>query len=142
MDTIKGILSDFVLAMGDNSTMKALKKYFMDYKGEKPLEIISFTSANKYSGAVFESGSYVLGAPEIVLGKDYDKYEERMETYSGKGYRLLIFGKYKEKLDGRKLTESVEPFALIILMNHIRKEAPATFCVFCKAGSRGESYFR
>lgn len=53
MDAIKGILSDFVSAMeGNNSTMKALKTYFTDYKGEKPLEIIAFTSENKYSGAV------------------------------------------------------------------------------------------
>ena len=58
MDNVKGILSDFVQAMGeDNSTMAAMKQYFTEYKGEKPLKIISFSSANKYSGAVFESGN-------------------------------------------------------------------------------------
>lgn len=135
MDAIKGILSDFVSAMeGNNSTMKALKTYFTDYKGEKPLEIIPFTSENKYSGAVFESGSYVLGAPEIVLGETYHKYEEILEEYSGKGYRLLIFGRYQTKLDGGKLKESVVPFALITMMNHIRKEAPATFAYFAEQG--------
>ena len=68
MDNVKGILSDFVQAMGeDNSTMAAMKQYFTEYKGEKPLKIISFSSANKYSGAVFESGNFVLGAPEFVL---------------------------------------------------------------------------
>lgn len=135
MDTVKGILSDFASAMDDdNSTMKALKKYFTTYQGEKPLEIISFTSANKYSGVVFESGNYVLGAPEIVLGDAYSEHKEIMEKYSKKGYRLLIFGKYKEKLDGKKLTESVEPAVLITLMNHIRKEAPATFAYFAQQG--------
>ena len=110
MDNVKGILSDFVQAMDeDNSTMAAMKQYFTEYRGEKPLKIISFSSANKYSGAVFESGNFVLGAPEFVLGSAYEKYQQRIEEYSAKGYRALIFGKYEEELNytvfGRVLPE-------------------------------------
>ena len=135
MDNVKGILSDFVQAMGeDNSTMAAMKQYFTEYKGEKPLKIISFSSANKYSGAVFESGNFVLGAPEFVLGSAYEAYQDTIEEYSAKGYRALIFGTYEEELNGKKLQGQVDPWALILLMNRIREEAPATFEYFNRQG--------
>lgn len=135
MDNVKGILSDFVQAMDeDNSTMAAMKQYFTEYRGEKPLKIISFSSANKYSGAVFESGNFVLGAPEFVLGSAYEKYQQRIEEYSAKGYRALIFGKYEEELNGKKLQGQVDPWVLILLMNRIREEASATFAYFSCQG--------
>ena len=135
MDNVKGILSDFVQAMDeDNSTMAAMKQYFTEYRGEKPLKIISFSSANKYSGAVFESGNFVLGAPEFVLGSAYEKYQQRIEEYSAKGYRALIFGKYEEELNGKKLQGQVDPWVLILLMNRIREEASATFAYFSRQG--------
>ena len=135
MDNVKGLLSDFVQAMGeDNSTMAALKQYFTEYRGEKPLKIVSFSSANKYSGVVFESGNFVLGAPEFVLGNSYENYREKIEEYSSKGYRALIFGKYEEELNGKKLQGEVEPWALILLMNRIREEAPETFAYFNRQG--------
>ena len=135
MDNVKGILSDFVQAMDeDNSTMAAMKQYFTEYRGEKPLKIISFSSANKSSGAVFESGNFVLGAPEFVLGSAYEKYQQRIEEYSAKGYRALIFGKYEEELNGKKLQGQVDPWVLILLMNRIREEASATFAYFSRQG--------
>ena len=135
MDNVKGLLSDFVQAMGeDNSTMAALKQYFTEYRGEKPLKIVSFSSANKYSGVVFESGNFVLGAPEFVLGNSYENYREKIEEYSSKGYRALIFGKYEEELNGKKLQGEVEPWALILLMNRIREEAPETFAYINRQG--------
>ena len=46
-----------------------------------PLSSMIFSSANKYSGVVFESGNFVLGAPEFVLGNSYENYREKIEEY-------------------------------------------------------------
>ena len=75
-----------------------------------------------------------MGAPEFVLGNSYENYREKIEEYSSKGYRALIFGKYEEELNGKKLQGEVEPWALILLMNRIREEAPETFAYFNRQG--------
>lgn len=135
MKDCRKILSDFVLAMeGENSTMKALRAYFSEPEGNMPLKIISFSSEHKYSGVVFKFGSYVLGAPEIILGENYVNHADIVEEYSEKGYRLLVFGRYLGDLDGKGLTEQIVPVMLLILTNRIRKEAPAAFAYFAKQG--------
>lgn len=134
-DTIRGILSDFVSAMeAENTTMKALKAYFTEVMGQKPLKLVPFTSVNKYSGVMFQSGSYVLGAPEVVLGEKYADYDRFLKQYAQMGYRLLIFGKYHGEMNGNSLTEEITPLALLVLMNPIRREAPATFAYFAEQG--------
>lgn len=134
-DTVRRILSDYVLAMEDeNTTMRALKAYFTEPTGQKPLKLTPFTSANKYSGITFQSGCYVLGAPEVVLREKYAAYERLLDEYSQMGYRLLIFGKYHGDMDGNSLAADITPLALLVLMNRIRKEAPATFSYFAEQG--------
>ena len=76
---------------------------------------------------MFESGNFVLGAPEFVLGSAYEAYQDTIEEYSAKGYRALIFGTYEEELNGKKLQGQVDPWALILLMNRIREEASGDF---------------
>ena len=67
------------------------------------MSVSPFSSQFKYSGAAFEDGSYVLGAPEFVLREDYDNYREQIEQYSSEGYRVLVFGIYDGVIDGKAL---------------------------------------
>lgn len=135
MAPLKQIISDFASAMSsDNITMKAMKDYFNKPSGRKAVSVSPFSSQFKYSGAAFEDGSYVLGAPEFVLREDYDNYREQIEQYSSEGYRVLVFGIYDGVIDGKALTGKVTPLGLVLLSNPIRKEAPETFKYFENQG--------
>ena len=135
MAPLKQIISDFASAMSsDNITMKAMKDYFNKPSGRKAVSVSPFSSQFKYSGAPFEDGSYVLGAPEFVLREDYDNYREQIEQYSSEGYRVLVFGIYDGVIDGKALTGKVTPLGLVFLSNPIRKEAPETFKYFENQG--------
>lgn len=135
MAPLKQIISDFASAMSsDNITMKAMEDYFNKPSGRKAVSVSPFSSQFKYSGAAFEDGSYVLGAPEFVLREDYDNYREQIEQYSSEGYRVLVFGIYDGVIDGKALTGKVTPLGLVFLSNPIRKEAPETFKYFENQG--------
>ncbi len=135
MDPLEEIIGDFAAAQAsDNITMAALKEYFKTPRGLRPESVTSFSSAFKYSSATFPDGAYVLGAPEFVLREDYEEHKEVIEEWGGKGYRVLVFGKYSGHPDGKALTGKVTPLCLILLANPIRKDAPATFRFFAEQG--------
>lgn len=135
MPPLAQLIGDFTASMSkDNITMEALKEYFTDTTGRQASSVTSFSSAFKYSSAVFEEEAYVLGAPEFVLRKDYETYKEIIETYGSEGYRVLVFGLYEGTPDGKELTEPVTPYGLILLSNPIRKEAWETFQYFADQG--------
>ena len=97
-------LGDFVAGMSsDNITMKAMKDYFKKQTGKRPDQVFPFSSAFKYSGAVFGEKSFVLGAPEFLLRSQYESYRQAIERYSTQGYRVLVFGEYQGTLDGKEL---------------------------------------
>ncbi|MFR7717287.1 MAG: HAD-IC family P-type ATPase, partial [Lachnospiraceae bacterium] len=98
-------VGDFAAAMAtDNITMKAIKEHFRKRSGKRPEKVIPFSSATKYSGAVFEDGSYVLGAPEFILRESYEEYSSQIERWSRQGFRVLVFAEYPGTLTGEALT--------------------------------------
>lgn len=124
-------VGDFVNAMAkDNATMKALADYFTENTGARAEHVTSFSSATKYSSATFDGQAYVLGAPEFVLRTQFNQYKALITKYSRQGYRVLVYGLYEGTVDGTALTENIEPMALILLSNPIRKEAKKTFEYF------------
>lgn len=132
---LEKMIGDFAAAMSeDNITMAALKEYFRENTGKKPVSKTSFSSAVKYSSVTYKDGAYVLGAPEMVLRDDYVLYEAEIEQYTKKGYRVLVFGKYEGEIDGKALKEKVIPLGYIMLSNPIRENAPETFQYFAQQG--------
>lgn len=132
---LKTLLCDFVTAMADeNATMKALKRYFHTLPVKQAEAVVPFSSAYKYSSAVFGGVSYVLGAPEFLLREDYESYREQMEGYANDGYRVLMFGSYEGTADGKILTKKVTPLCVILLLNPIRPQAYETFQYFKEQG--------
>ncbi len=128
-------MGDFAAAMAaDNITMKAIKDYFRKRSGKRPEKVYSFSSATKYSGAIFEDASYVLGAPEFILRDRFGEYASQMEYWSLQGYRLLVFARYLGELDGKALTGEVEPLGLLLLANPVRENAKETFSYFAEQG--------
>ena len=128
---IKQTISEFVSVQNnDNSTIETLKEYFTNESTKQAESIYGFSSEWKYSGVNFKDASYVLGAPEFVLKEVYKEYESEIINYAKLGLRVLVFGKYEGKVDGKQLKEKVVPYAFIILSNPIRKNAKETFAYF------------
>ena len=130
------LLADCVAALPcDNATMEALQKYFtVEGKKKRVQKVFPFSSEVKYSGAILDGTSYVIGAPEFVLREDYGTWQSGIETYSARGYRVLVFAEYEGELDGKKLTEKARPCAFMMLNNAIREGAIDTFTYFAKRG--------
>ena len=128
-------VGDFAAAMAvDNITMKAIKDFFRKRSGKRPEKVYPFSSANKYSGAVFEDNSYVMGAPEFILRDEYEVYADQIEHWSRQGFRVLVFAKYLGTLDGEKLTAPADPMGMILLANPVRANARETFAYFADQG--------
>lgn len=135
MPDLNRMIGDFVKGMdADNSTMRAMKEHFTEHSEKVPEKVIPFSSTVKYSGVIFKDQAYVLGAPEFVLREDYTKYQGRIEQYTSKGFRVLVFGSYDGEPDGKLLTGTVTPLGYVLLLNKVREEAPATFKYFADQG--------
>ena len=128
----------------DNITMKTLKQYFDEKEDLCDLSqetgqlsrVHSFSSETKYSAVVYESKSYIIGAPEQVLLNDYELHKEMINEYAECGKRVLVFGEYSKDPEGKPLDEPVKALALIVLSNPIRPQARETFEYFEKQGVR------
>ena len=85
---LKAQISTLIAAMPEgNLTMQALKRYFKTPLKKNAEAVFPFSSTYKYCAAVFPDNAYVLGAPELVLRSDYEKYRPLMESYSADGFR-------------------------------------------------------
>ncbi len=135
-DDIRMIMADYVYAMqDDNDTMAAMRKYFSGKQNQTALETLPFTSVKKYGGVSFhEDETYVLGAPDVILGENYNTYKDRIDYYSKKGCRVLLLALYDGSLKDEALTAGIMPLALVLLANKIRKNAVETFSFFARQG--------
>lgn len=133
------LLSDYISAnTDDNDTMKAIRE-FMLAKGDLQNQmtgvkkIIPFSSKVKYSAVCFENESYLLGAPEIVLGKTYEKISSEINHLLEEGFRVLVLAGIKEK-NYDQLNLGAYALGYVVLANPIRENAKSTFNYFAEQG--------
>jgi cation-transporting ATPase E len=119
----------------ENETMSALRAYFSAAPTRRATTTMPFSSTLKYGGMSFhEDESYLLGAPERILQSQYYKYRDAIEGQSAQGYRVLLLALYDGEIGEKPDASAVMPLALIMLSNHIREGAPATFRFFAEQG--------
>ncbi|MGN0976331.1 MAG: HAD-IC family P-type ATPase [Gemmiger sp.] len=121
----------------DNDTARALVERFGGTSPWRCTGTVPFDSAYKWSAAGFAGhGSFVVGAPEFVLGARYGEYAARVEPCLSKGYRVLVAAGYNGTPDPKSGLDpaALHPIALILLANRIRPEAPKTFRYFAQQG--------
>lgn len=131
------LIGDFAKNMpADNVTMKAIHAYFKTGSGQKADSVLPFTSVNKFSGVIFGQTTMLIGAPEMILRKQFGQYKDEFEEYAEEGYRVLIVANYPGVLteDNSKLSKDVSALGYILLSNPIRKEVKPTFEYFGKQG--------
>jgi cation-transporting P-type ATPase E len=106
----------------------------------RPTQVVPFSSARKWSGAVFTdagpaSGGWVLGAPDVLLPPG-DPAREQAETKAADGLRVLVLG----RADAADISDrgpgaagpQVEAAALLVLRQRLRAEAPSTLAYFAE----------
>lgn len=112
-----------------NPTAIALQKYYKDKPlEEKVIKKISFSSRRKYSGIVTENKVYIMGAPEFVLKKNINEYQEKLLEYT-KNYRVIVVC----SADNANL-DNISVLGFILLRDKIRKEAKETLQYFKDQG--------
>ena len=117
------ILARYINTIEDkNITIDAIKEQLYGISTEKlsNIEKENFNSKNKFSFIkIDENVTYKLGAPEILLNKEY---EELVNKRTKNGERLIAFVEVKK--------EETIPILFISLKNEIRKNAKEIFGFF------------
>ena len=132
---IKGLISHMNAALGETySTAKAFENYFGVDSSVTASEIIPFSSDRKYSGAVFDGETFIIGAPEFVLKSSFEKYAQMVNEEANKGYRVLCLASTKQDLIKGKLSRPPKPIAFILIEDQIRPEASETIRYFRESG--------
>ena len=135
MEPLRTLIGDFAAAMTkDNITMAAIKEYFTTSSGKEVISKTGFSSATKYSSVTFKDEAYVLGAPEFVLKEKYGNYAKEITEHASTGARVLVFGTYGGKIDGKPLNYGITPLGFVLLANPIREAAKETFEYFEEQG--------
>ena len=105
-----------------NATSEAVFQYFGADQSADIRELIPFSSANKYSGIVYNNGQKLLmGAPEYLLPKDDERLDYVTER-AKEGNRVIAV-----KLDDTLI-------AFIAIEDHIRETAADTLRFFRENG--------
>ncbi len=136
LDDIRLIMADYTGAMkDDNDTMAALRSFFTGEVRQQAIATLPFTSAKKFGGVSFHADeTYVLGAPDVLLGARYGAFSSVVDAYAAKGCRVLLLADYSGSLTDETLSAELLPLALILLNNKIRPAAPETFRFFTEQG--------
>ena len=121
----------------DNATTAAIRNVYGKQVVWKINTVEPFSSERKW-GAVsfFQQGSYVLGAPEVLLGENQGKYQEQLDIYLEQGKRVVVFGTLEQGNIETKTIEKVTPLAFIVVRDKIREHAKDTFRYFQEEGVR------
>ena len=135
-ERLESILGAFYSAeIPENETGRAMAEMFGRETDWICTKRIPFTSELKWTAAAFQGqGTFVVGAPEFVLGNRFEEYCSDVEPWSCAGYRVLMVAQYGAELTNTLEPGKLRPLALVLLTNQIRKEAPDTFLYFAEQG--------
>jgi cation-transporting ATPase E len=97
---------------------------------------VPFSSDRKWSGAAYlEGGSYVLGAPNLLLSAEDGPSLQLANRYASDGLRVLClaFSQLPLREDG-ELPGHLRCAALLLLSDKLREDAAETFQYFANEG--------
>lgn len=125
-DKIKQIVSSVLFATkDDNYTAEALKKEYGDNEIFVAKNVLPFSSESKSSAAYLDKlGTFAIGAFGYIKISNKEETEKIIKKYSTKGYRCLIVCHSKAKIEKDKLPKDMTCVGVILLVDHIRDDAP------------------
>lgn len=133
-EAVEEALSHLCAVMEDDTpTFCSIASRYGGKPSKKAERILPFSSEKKWSGAYFgEKGSYVLGAPEMIL-PDLGKYKPLADELAAQG-RVLLLAHSKGDFAGKELPAALSPMALLLIQDVIRPDAKDTLRYFAEQG--------
>jgi len=117
-----------------NATMRAIGAQFTEPVGWWRTHVVPFSSSRKWSAATFgDFGSWVIGAPEMVLPNDGRVHKAAGSATAG-GKRVLLLAHSSRPMDGETLPNDLTGVALVLLSDVIRDDAAETLRYFAEQG--------
>ncbi len=118
-----------------NTTLAALAQAFPAPGSWVRAGSVPFSSARKWSAATFTANqTWVLGAPEMVLGSDGSGAFARAAELAATGRRVLILARTDAELDGDRLPSGTRASALVLFTERVRSDAAETLAYFVRQG--------
>ncbi|MFF3845859.1 HAD-IC family P-type ATPase [Streptomyces sp. NPDC002328] len=125
-----------------NASLKAIIDAFPDADGWRCTEALPFSSARKYSGAAFSEGdgqssTWLLGAPDVLLGAD-DPALAETERLNEQGLRVLLLARAARDLSDSEVARGARATALVVLEQRLRPDAADTLRYFADQNVRAK----
>src|SRR5690242_3792092 len=118
-----------------NATLAAIGQAFPPPQGWTRQDAVPFSSARKWSAASFAGhGTWVLGAPEMVLPGSQDVLLPQAADLAATGQRVLALAHTTRSLDGPALPKGLRAVAFIVLAERLRSDTPQTIAYFTAQG--------
>jgi cation-transporting ATPase E len=111
-----------------NSTIRALRQ--IRQGGDATWKVtskVAFSSSRKWSAISFaEHGSWILGAPQIVLDDTAHSALERARAHEEAAQRVLVLAQSSHPVTDARLPPELDPVALVVLAERLRPDAAPT----------------
>ncbi len=125
-----------------NASLQAIIDSYPDSEEWRCIESLPFSSARKYSGAAFSEGdgeasTWLLGAPDVLLGAD-DPALAETERLNEQGLRVLLLARATRDLDDPEPARGARPTALVVLEQRLRPDAADTLRYFTEQKVRAK----
>ena len=117
-----------------NGTLKAVGAALPPSDGWRRTGTVPFTSERKWSSGSFgERGTWLLGAPEVLLAED-DPARARVAELAATGRRVVALAHCVGGLDEPRLPVEREAAGLVLLTEQVRDDAAETLRYFAEQG--------
>ena len=118
-----------------NTTLAAIGQEFPPPDGWPRQAAVPFSSARKWSAASFAGhGTWVLGAPEMVLPAGQQDQLSQAAGLAASGRRVLVLACAAGPLDGDSLPQGLRAAAFVLLAERLRSDAAQTIAYFAAQG--------
>jgi cation-transporting ATPase E len=118
-----------------NATLGAIGQAFPPPGGWGRTAFVPFSSARKWSAATFAGhGTWVLGAPEMVLPGEQQAHLSRAAELAADGHRVLVLAHADGPPHGESLPPGLRAAAFVLLTERLRPDAAETLAYFTAQG--------
>jgi cation-transporting P-type ATPase E len=118
-----------------NATLAAVGQEFPPPEGWSRQAAVPFSSARKWSAASFSGqGTWVLGAPEMVLPGGQQEQLSQAAGLAASGRRVLVLAHAAGPLDGESLPQGLRAAAFVLLAERLRSDAAESIAYFAAQG--------
>jgi cation-transporting P-type ATPase E len=118
-----------------NATLAAIGRAFPPPSGWARQAAVPFSSARKWSAAGFAGhGTWVLGAPEMVLSRGEHRYLPQAADLAASGRRVLVLAQSAGPPGRASLPPDLRPAAFIVLAERLRSDAAGAIAYFAAQG--------